>query len=258
MNEYKFDKKGGIYSKARPSYPDELFSYLKEHNLISENTVAADIGSGTGIFTEKLCSYVSRIFAVEPNDDMRSIAESKYAAHENIISVNGSAENTKLGDKSVDFITVAQAFHWFDRQTFKSECCRILKSNGKILLVWNDRDTENELIKESYDINRRFCPSFKGLSNGIDFGKDAFVDFFEGDFDTVQFRNDLMYDENAFVLRCLSSSFAPRPGEEKYNEYVAELQKLFKKRSQNGTVPYPYITRCYIGRDRVGGYPLVE
>lgn len=248
MNEHKFDKKGGIYSKARPSYPDELFAYLKEQNLISESTVAADIGSGTGIFTEKLCPYVSRIFAVEPNDDMRSVAEKKYAVQDNIISVNGSAEDTKLADKSVDFITVAQAFHWFDRQTFKAECQRILKDSGSILLVWNDRNTESELIRANYDINRRFCPNFKGSSNGIDFSKDAFIDFFEGDFDVVRFRNDLIYDENAFVSRCLSSSYAPKPAEENYNEYVTELKKLFTKHSQNGTVPYPYITRCYIGK----------
>ena len=248
MNEHKFDKKGEIYSKARPSYPDELFAYLKEQKLILESTVAADIGSGTGIFTEELCPYVSKIFAIEPNDDMRSVAEGKYAVHNNIISVNSSAEDTKLDDKSVDFITVAQAFHWFDRQSFKTECRRILKDGGKILLVWNDRDTGSELIRVNYDINRRFCPNFKGSSNGIDFSKDAFKDFFEGDFDMVQFRNDLIYDENAFVSRSLSSSYAPKPGEEKYDGYIAELQELFKKHSQNDTIPYPYITRCYIGK----------
>ena len=248
MNEHKFDQKGGIYSKARPSYPDELFAYLKEQNLISESTVAADIGSGTGIFTEKLCPYVSKIFAVEPNDDMRSVAEDKYTAYENIISVNGSAEDTKLNEKGVDFIAVAQAFHWFDRQSFKTECRRILKNDGNILLVWNDRDTESELVRENYYINHHFCPNFKGSSNGIDFSKDAFRDFFEGDFDVVQFRNDLIYDEKAFVSRCLSSSYAPKPGEEKYDGYVAELQELFKKHSLNGTASYPYITRCYIGR----------
>lgn len=36
MNEHKFDKKGEIYSKARPSYPDKLFIYLKDQNLISK------------------------------------------------------------------------------------------------------------------------------------------------------------------------------------------------------------------------------
>lgn len=40
MNEHKFDKKGEIYSKARPSYPDKLFIYLKDQNLISKSTVS--------------------------------------------------------------------------------------------------------------------------------------------------------------------------------------------------------------------------
>ena len=107
---------------------------------------------------------------------------------------------------------------------------------------------ENELIRENYDINRRFCLNFKGPSNGIDFSKEAFADFFEGDFIVVEFGNDLIYDENAFVSRCLSSSYAPKTDKKNYNEYVAELQKLFKKYNQSGTVPYPYITRCYIGK----------
>ena len=115
---------------------------------------------------------------------------------------------------------------------------------GTILRI----DTENELIRENYDINRRFCPNFKGPSNGIDFSKEAFADYFEGDFIVVEFGNDLIYDENAFISRCLSSSYAPKPDKKNYNEYVAELQKLFKKYNQNGTVPYPYITRCYIGK----------
>ena len=51
MNEHKFDQKGGIYSKARPSYPDKLFSYLTGNGYVSKATVIADIGSGTGKFT---------------------------------------------------------------------------------------------------------------------------------------------------------------------------------------------------------------
>ena len=95
---------------------------------------------------------------------------------------------------------------------------------------------------------RSFIYSLWGPSNGIDFSKEAFADYFEGDYIVVEFGNDLIYDKNAFVSRCRSSSYAPNPDEKNYNEYVAELQKLFKKYNQNGTVPYPYITRCYIGK----------
>lgn len=75
MNEHKFDRKGAIYSKARPGYPDEMFLRLTESGLISKSTVVADIGSGTGIFAEQLGGHVGKVFAVEPNDDMRKVAE---------------------------------------------------------------------------------------------------------------------------------------------------------------------------------------
>lgn len=247
MNEHKFDQKGGIYSKARPSYPDKLFSYLTGNGYVGKATVIADIGSGTGKFTQQIGRYSEKVFAVEPNDDMRLIAEKNFADCSNIVSVNGSAENTTLSDSSVDFITVAQAFHWFDRKTFKAECRRILRKNGKVLLVWNDRDTDSNLIRENYEINRKFCPNFKGSLNGIDFGKDSFADFFDGDFEVINFRNDLIYDKDAFISRCLSSSYAPNQGDENYNMYVNELRELFEKYSKNSVVPYPYITRCYIG-----------
>lgn len=248
MNEHKFDRKGAIYSKARPGYPDELFRRLTENGLISKNTVAADIGSGTGIFTEQLAAVVGTVFAVEPNDDMRLTAEKSYATLGNVISVSGSAESTSLPDKSVDFITVAQAFHWFDRNKFKAECRRILKDNGKILLVWNDRDASSKLIQENYEINRRFCPNFNGSSNGINFDKESFRNFFDGDIVVVSFRNDLIYDRDAFVARSLSSSYAPKPEEESYELYIDELKKLFDMQCNNSVVPYPYITRCYIGK----------
>ena len=247
MNEHKFDQKGGIYSKARPSYPDKLFSYLTGNGYVGKATVIADIGSGTGKFTQQIGRYSEKVFAVEPNDDMRLIAEKNFADCSNIVSVNGSAENTTLSDSSVDFITVAQAFHWFDRKTFKAECRRILRKNGKVLLVWNDRDTDSNLIRENYEINRKFCPNFKGSSNGFDFGKDSFADFFDGDFEVINFRNDLIYDKDAFISRCLSSSYAPNQGDENYNMYVNELWELFEKYSKNSVVPYLYITRCYIG-----------
>lgn len=44
---------------------------------------------------------------------MRLVAEKELCEYPNFKSVAGSAENTTLPDNSVDFITTAQAFHWF-------------------------------------------------------------------------------------------------------------------------------------------------
>lgn len=247
MNTNKFDSKGNVYSKARPNYPDALFSYLLAERVINKDTVAADIGSGTGIFTIAMSQFVNSIFAVEPNDDMRFKAEEKYKAIANITSINATAENTSLPDCSVDLITVAQAFHWFDRELFKNECKRILKPNEKVVLVWNDRDIESEIIKDNFAVNKKYCDAFKGSSNGIDFSKDSFCDFFNGDFDIVEFCNNLVYTREDFIARNLSSSYAPKENDIIYNDYVKAVEEVFEKYQVNRTVKYPYITRCYIG-----------
>ena len=70
-NTTRFDGKGEIYAKARPSYATELFDYIKNTLKIPQGSVFADIGSGTGIFTEQLLDCVYRVYAVEPNADMR-------------------------------------------------------------------------------------------------------------------------------------------------------------------------------------------
>ncbi|MBE6692264.1 MAG: class I SAM-dependent methyltransferase [Ruminococcaceae bacterium] len=247
MNTNKFDLKGNVYSKARPNYPDALFSFLLAERVIDKNTIAADIGSGTGIFTIALSKFIKSVLAVEPNEDMRIKAEEKYKTIANITSINATAENTLLTDCSVDLITVAQAFHWFDRVVFKNECKRILKPNGKVVLVWNDRDSDSEIIKDNFVVNKKYCKDFKGSSNGIDFSKAAFSDFFSGEFELVEFCNNLIYTREDFIARNLSSSYAPKEKDLIYDDYIKAVGKVFDKYQSNGTVKYPYITRCYFG-----------
>ena len=248
MNEKKFDSKGSVYAKGRPAYPEKMFEYLLDEKMITPNAVIADVGSGTGIFTAQIAPLVSQVFAIEPNADMREKAELCFGEFSNITSVNGSAENTTLPPSSVHLITVAQAFHWFDRDLFKRECKRILTDIGKVLLVWNDRNTSAPIIQDNFAVNEKYCPNFKGSSNGIDFSKDGFRDFFKGEFDLLEFENNFVYDKEAFVSRNLSSSYAPKTGDTYYDDYVKAIIEVFDNRSINGVVDYPYITRCYIGR----------
>lgn len=82
----RFDGKGEIYAKARPKYAAELLGYLKNVWNIPEGSIFADIGAGTGIFTGQLLQCGYRVFAVEPNDDMRKKAEEKLSYNGNFIS----------------------------------------------------------------------------------------------------------------------------------------------------------------------------
>ena len=244
MNERQFDHKGSVYRQGRPAYPPALFERLQSAGLLASTDIAADVGAGTGIFSRQLAAYVGKVYAVEPNDDMRAAMQADVA----LSPLCGSAESIPLPDCSVDVITAAQAFHWFDPAAFRAECLRLLRPNGRVLLIWNVRDEASPLIAENYAVNRQYCPRFRGFSNGLDFADATFRSFFCGDYQLISLDYPQLYNREAFVLRSLSSSFAPAPQEDGYAAYRAALEKLFDAYCQDGTVAYPYITRCYAGK----------
>ena len=129
-----FTDKADIYAKYRPSYPNEYIEYLLSANELNENQIAADIGSGTGIFSRQLLESGLHVIGVEPNDDMRNMAEQSLKRYPRFQSIKATAEHTTLKENSVDLVTVAQAFHWFDKEAFKIECQRILKQKQMLLL----------------------------------------------------------------------------------------------------------------------------
>lgn len=67
-----FAGKDSLYEAGRPSYAPGLLSFLGA--LYGPRAAAADIGSGTGIFSRQLLSLGWRVFAVEPEADMRRAA----------------------------------------------------------------------------------------------------------------------------------------------------------------------------------------
>lgn len=250
MNETKFDGMGKIYAQFRPSYPQAFLDYLYSDVGINAESIIADIGSGTGILTRQLLEKGNKVYAVEPNEDMRKVAEADLQSFGGFKSVIGTAENTTLADNNIDYITVAQAFHWFDRQSFKAECQRILKHNGKVILVWNSRDEYSDLVQENDKVNKKYCPNFMGFSGGMRgaTSEDDFSDFFCGEYEIKAFNNDLHFDEQGFIGRNLSAAYALKESDTDYTAYVAELKALFDKYRSGGALVMPHLTRSYVGR----------
>jgi len=249
MNEEKFNGLGQIYAKFRPKYPQAFIEYLYSDVGI-RNSVIADIGSGTGILTNQLLERGNTVIAVEPNDDMRYAAEKDLIIFNGFNSINGTAENTTLDDHSIDFITVAQAFHWFQEAMFKLECKRILKPSGKVILVWNSRCLNSDVVKYSDDIIRKYCPNFKGFSGGMrgaETGDSEYSSFFTGEYETKVFQNDITFDLDGFIGRCRSASYALKENDADFSAWVSELTDCFYKFAVDGIMIMPNKTRSYVG-----------
>lgn len=241
----RFSGKGEIYAKARPKYAAGLFDYLKKSMGIPAGSVFADIGAGTGIFAEQLLDCGYRVFAVEPNADMRRKAEEKLSQNPNFISVIGSDGNMNLPDKSVDYITAAQAFHWFDAEAFRRESKRVLKPGGKVILVYNARDVKAGCIKALANLHCRYNPEFHGFSNGMSHEK--CVNFFPGTCDVFRTDNTQIYDRKSYVNSVLSSSYALKEDDARYAEYLKDINEIFDTLSADGLIAIPTETVAYIG-----------
>lgn len=243
----KFDGRAKDYTVSRPSYAIELIDHLYINYGISELSIIADIGSGTGKFAKHLLERGSEVYCVEPNEDMRCAAENELREYTNFHSVQGNAENTMLEAGFVDYITTAQAFHWFDVKKFKQECSRIIKNRGKVFLIWNVRDSADLLNQELHQIYSKYCPDFKGFSGGIEQDDPRIMEFFSGRYDYVSFDNPLHFDKEKFIARSLSGSYSLKDGDSEYEEYMEALIAVFNKHSNKGIVSIGNQSVAYIG-----------
>lgn len=246
-NKDLFSQKADIYSISRPTYAVQLMEYLREKVGFNKNSMIADIGSGTGIFAKQLADFCDTVICVEPNSDMRRVAYQDLSSYRNVQMIDGDAEHTKLDDNSVDFITAAQSFHWFDTDKFLAESKRILRPKGKAVLVWNLRDPECDLWKEGYRIFSDYCPQFKGFSGGMRKDDSRIVRYFSGKYETVEFDNPIISDQEGFINRSLSSSYSLKEGDDGFDQYIIKLADLFGRFSRNGLLTMPNKTIAYIG-----------
>jgi SAM-dependent methyltransferase len=250
----RFSNRVADYVRYRPGYPAALLDLLSAECGFGPNHVVADIGAGTGLLTKLFLENGNRVFAVEPNQEMRQAGEEFLHAFPEFTSVAGSAEVTTLGNASVDFITAGQAFHWFDARAARREFLRILKSNGWVVITWNDRRMEEApLTREYEDLLERFGIDYKRVKDAYPESEDIRSFFGAGSFSSRDLPNQQILDSEGFRGRLRSSSFAPTKGHPNFAPMMAELERIFRAHENNGSVRMEYFTRVYFGQLRGDG-----
>lgn len=244
----KFSGIAEIYDNYRPTYSYKFLDWLKAYMSVSDIHAIADIGAGTGILTELLAEIYpdANITAVEPNDSMFDVLTFKMKNRSNIILNKTTAENTCLESNSIDLITAAQAFHWFDVKEFKKECKRILKPEGKVCLVWNSRQEDNDLAQETIQLFKKYCKNYSGFCGGVCSGKKYADEFFKG-YIYEEINAPTYFDLPMFIGRNLSMSYAPKIGEPEYKPFIEGLIDLFIKYNVDGILTIENNVVSYLG-----------
>jgi len=243
----RFSDRVEAYVQFRPGYPVELVKTLLQKTMLDTNATVADIGSGTGIFTRLLLDRQLKVFAVEPNANMRNAAEVLFTDYPNFTSVDAPAERTGLAEHSVDLVTAAQAFHWFNNAATKAEFRRILKPGGKLALIWNKRKI-SQPFQHAYDaVLRAYVPEY-GVVNHMNLSEVDIAEFFiDGNIEVLQFDNSQQLTFSSLLGRLKSSSYCPAENSPQYPSLVAELATLFEQFAVNELIDFQYDTQLYLG-----------
>jgi SAM-dependent methyltransferase len=243
----RFSDRVEAYVKFRPDYPAELVKTLVQKTMLDTGAVVADVGSGTGIFTRLLLDQQLKVFAVEPNANMRHAAEALFSGYPHFTSVDAAAEHTGIADNSVDLITTAQAFHWFNNAATKAEFGRILKADGKLALIWNKRKVSQPFQKAYDAILKTYAPEY-GVVNHMNLSEADIAEFFDhGHMELLRFDNCQQLTFPGLLGRLKSSSYCPAENSPQYPSLVAELAGLFEQFAVNQLIDFQYDTQLYLG-----------
>jgi SAM-dependent methyltransferase len=146
-----FEAGAAAYEIARPGYPDEAVGVLRDEVGITAGTTVLDLAAGTGKLTRRLVELGASVTAVEPVAAMRVQLS---AAVPDVQVREGTAESIPAGDASLDVVTVAQAFHWFDAPAALVEIARVLRPGGRLAILWNERDESTPWVAEMSKVIR--------------------------------------------------------------------------------------------------------
>lgn len=243
-----FDGKAHDYERGRPGYPTALYEHIE--SLFGRGTALsiADIGAGTGLFTRGWLERGHRVVAVEPNDPMREAADAMLRSQPSYRSVNGSAEATSLADASVDLVTAAQAFHWFDTLAFRAESLRILRPEGLAAIVWNDRADDGL----NRDLSALFATFGGARRTAIAAGlvKDEAIGrlFGHGGVQAWSTTHSEPLDAPGLAALAFSRSFMPPRDSAQGSAAQRAVQEIFDRWAHDGRVRVGYVTRALVGR----------
>ncbi|MCZ6572230.1 MAG: class I SAM-dependent methyltransferase [Planctomycetota bacterium] len=234
----RFSNRAADYARFRPDYPeaalDAMFAGLRDE------VVAADVGAGTGISARQLAERGARVFAIEPNGEMRAAAE----PHPRVDWIDATAGDTGLEDACCDLVLCAQAFHWFGRDAALEEFRRILRPGGRMALIWNLRDSADPF-------QQRYTRVLAGLQEPLPRDREYVDGLLQdspgfGDTRRLEFAHAQSFTLEQLLGRARSVSYFPPPGPD-HERRIAGLTRLHEEaRDAEGKIDFRYRTLLWL------------
>lgn len=136
---FDWGKTSEAYAKYRDIYPEEFYQKVADRGLCIKGQRVLDLGTGTGVLPRNMykfgAEWVGTDISPEQIEQAKILSES---AGMNIDFRAVSAEKIDFPSESFDVLTACQCFWYFDHDKVAPEFSRILKKDGKlVVLLWH-------------------------------------------------------------------------------------------------------------------------
>ncbi len=234
----RFSDRAIDYQKYRPSYPAAAIDKILSNFGDPTQSIAADIGAGTGISARLLSDRGLQVWAIEPNAAMSAEA----TPYPRIEFRQATAEQTGLPDQSVDLVACFQSFHWFEPDATLSEFRRILKPSGRLALIWNTRDLSDPFTQEYGELIKQAAERHPALDRMETLPPNSDFPHFEEHRFPLEQRLDLP----GLMGNTKSRSYAPKAGE-LLDRLLQDLETLYQHYvDAQGFVHMQYQTKVFL------------
>lgn len=242
----RFIGKAAAYSNSRPTYPQECLDQIIDKTGLGPAATVYDIGAGTGLFTQLLLNHFEHIHMVEPNREMGEAALVRLPIWQITLNI-APAESFPAKPDSIDLITAAQAFHWFEQEAAKLHWQSLLRETGYVALVWNDRVTPTPFAKEFSEFLHQLANRDPNNQPPQEGSEEEVLTFFR-DGEMLVSHHSTVLNEQELIDLAVSRSYFPRPGHQDFEPLKARVAELFARHQTNQTVEIPYQCKLFIGQ----------
>jgi SAM-dependent methyltransferase len=242
-----FARGAEVYERVRPEYPDRAVDWAVERLGLGPGSVVLDLAAGTGKLTRALVARGLKVLAVDPSSAM--LAQLRTGLPDLEVR-EGTAETIPLEDGTVDAVTVAQAFHWFEPQPALREIHRVLRPNGGLALFSNLRRDDDPVQTMWEEIVRDAKASVRDREGGDERAEIARSGLF-GAVEELEDRWTQHLGVDEFVGLVDSRSYVARLADPERERIRAEVRAAAERLGE--PIPFRYVTRVRVATKRLAG-----
>jgi len=228
-NEFNWGNTSSDYSKFRDIYPGSMYEKLYNLGIGHKDQKILDIGTGTGVFPRAMYKYGAKFTGIDIAEEQLEFAK-KISVNMDIMYKTCPAESTGLNSNEFDVITAIQCFIYFNRAKIIPEIKRLLKKDGKMVIVWMAwLPNECKIAEETEKLVLKYNPTWTGC--GYTRSKDdKFMEFLPEILETeeiINYTEDLEFNYETWAgrIRACRGVSASLPENIVYDDLKKDLPK---------------------------------